>query len=727
MNYLRTLQLFTGEARTGIRHERQALAVLCADGHFASSVDIVSGDLGRAVRRYAEHGGEVDRADRKSEARIAAYALRAMTRTSPRARFTAVSLGLMDAADATQEAVRGWEAEAPAVVARAVEVQRGALLVATQPDTDAPDHVRLAPLLPTDEARLAFLAVNRDGGRPRRVAVRQGPEVACLMEVCRYGAHPWTQVRMRLAERLDCAPSRAEQVMGAALRSGLLVPALAVDEQQPGFLTACAAAIAPDDPRRALVADLAVMADRLACDDATTRPEAMEQLRSAMARLPHAAAVGMQVYEDTLASSPPPPRPRTALAAMAELLPALSVFDLKTDLRLALQAVTRRAGGRVPLLEQAERLAAEAARLVTAASGGQPEIDDAEIRKAFEELWDVRRAVLTDLADCFGRVGNATEARLDEDTVRRWNRSVPAWARCDTASYGVMMQHGDGLWVCNNIYGGLGATYARFLHLDASAGRATAHLRARLRNHFGAGVAEDRHAHGFNTGVHPRLLDEVMGPQDWADATLVDEKGPGRLRLETRRALRPVVVTSTRWDLLAAPSRIALWLQGGGLISCAFDQFHRAARRSDASGGVLAVPRLRYRDVVLQRRRWYLPDLTPLTDAARGAEPDLRRLAETMARHGMPRQLFCKDLPPWHDEENPVPDLTVRPAALTKPQYVDTASALTLRSLAKTAREFTRPFVEECQPVPVEGRHVREITYEFDASAAPGQERAARC
>ncbi|MGW1638544.1 hypothetical protein [Streptomyces lavendulae] len=732
----------TREREHALGHERLVLSGLCADPALSSSIELVSPDMGAAVRRYAAGRGSVDRADRKSEPRITAYVLRGMTRTSPRSRFTAVAHSALPDHDATPDETGRWEAAPPSQLLRGVDVQRGALLSAletgletgletrleagagagagagTGTGADAPAHVRLAPLLSAGPSELAFMAITPAHPRPRKVTLRRGRELTELVAAARFGTHDWAALVDTLATALDCPPGRARQVMRAALGAGLLAPALAVDDQDPDFLRACLAALPEGDALRGVVAEMAEAADRLALDDVTTRPGLHERLRTAAARLPHADVLAPQVYEDAVATLPGAPRPAASLRSAVELLPVLRAFDLKADFRLALQAAVRARGGKVRLLDEAEGLAEEAARLASAAAAGRA-LPDPDTQKAMAGLWRFRHRVLADTARVLASAsaaGDGVDAVIGEDLVRTWTADLPAWLDEENTSYALMAQHAAGTWVANSCFGGYGATASRFLRLDeAAGGDATDRLRRRLRQVLGPGVAEDRAAHGFNTGCHPRLLDESMEPADWAGTFLVDGGSPGRLGWQTPRGLRPMTITSTRWDLLPAPSRIVLWLQGGGAISCAYDHVFRESARPGPDG-VVAVPRLLYGDLVLQRRRWYLPDTDVLTGAHRGTADDLHRMVRLLAGHGIPARFFVKQLPAWQRGEALVPDVTTRPAPQPKPRFVDTAGALGLASFAKDAADFTHPYLEECLPEPLPGRSVREAVYEFDAT-----------
>ncbi|MEV7611460.1 lantibiotic dehydratase [Streptomyces sp. NPDC089799] len=745
--YRTLLEQVAHDRAAAAAHERHALSLLCAEEELASSVELISPHLGAAVRRYADSGGEATRADRKSEPRITAYALRAMTRTSPRSRFTAVALSAAQdgpAAGPGAPAAARWATAPPTVALRTVEVQRGALLSALEPAPRPGLPVRLAPLLPAAPGELAFMAITPAHPRPRKVTLRRAPELTELTAVARFGVHAWEDVAGRLAEALDCPASRAEQVMRAALRAGLLGSALPVDDQDPNFLTACHDALpevmvgetgAEVEPGalalvdgaghgglRAVVAELAGATALLAADTVAARPALHARFRAAASRLPHADALAPQLYEDAVAVLPPLPGSEASpAAAAAALLPVLGAFDLKADLRIGLRAAVRARGGTVRLVAEAENLAADAARLATSAAAGDTGAPlDPDSRAAMVGLWTFRRRVLADLADLFEAAlaaGDGVDAVIEDEHLAAWAAALPEQLHADGSSYALMAQYADGRWAANGWFGGYGATSSRFLEADSAAGgAATAGLRARLRRVLGPAVAEDRAAHGFNTGCHPPLLDREMTARDWAGTVLVDEGPAGRLRLRTPRGLRPITVGSTRWDLMPAPSRIALWLQGGGVIACAYDHVFRERARPGA--GVIAVPRLRHGNLVLQRRRWYLPDAEVLTGTCRGSVDDLHRLVRLRAEHGVPARFFVKQLPEWERGEALVPDVTSRPVSQPKPRYVDTAGVLGLASFAKDAADFTHPYLEECLPGPAAGHHVREAVYEFDLAEA---------
>ncbi|MGW7259933.1 lantibiotic dehydratase [Streptomyces sp. NPDC054834] len=710
--YADALTDFAAQAAAESDRERAVLAGLCGNSTFASSLALVSPDLDLARLRYAAHAGRTRRADRKSEPRLLGYAHRAMLRTSPRSQFTAVCLGpLTDSPDHGDRP--GGRRAVPVVRQRSVDLQRGPLLAVgeallRETPGQEPDFVRLAPLVAAGRGRLGFLRTG--AGATQSVTVRRTAQVDALVGLARFGVHARHDLIRRLARRLGCPEDAAASVLRAVLPARLLVPALPVDEQSATFADDLAAALRSYGPAAEPLARLGGITRALAEDDPTRRRPLVEQFRDTCRELPRAAALGVQIYEDTLAEPEPPPAPRTALAACAALLPVLRAFDLKTDLRLGLHDAVRHLGPRLSITEAAEDLAAHAAH----AAGAPGRMSDPRLAACLGEVREYRRAVLTDLAELLASLPPGQEAVLGEELVACWRRSLPEWLDGSAASYAAMLQEAPGgLWVCNGIHAGTGVLLARFLRLDAQAGGdARSRLRVRLRELLGPAVAEDRACHGVNTGVHPPLLDHAMTPDDWAGAVIEDTAMPGRPRLFTPDGRRPVVIASTRWDLLPAPSRIASWLQGGGLVQPAYDQVYRG--RTVGGDGVLRVPRIRYGTLVLQRARWYLPDLSRLADAATGTTAALRQLLDMAARYGVPDEVFCKQLQQWQHEAASAPDFEAPFPRLPKPRYVHLAGSLGLRALARDAAEFSRPYLEECLPEPVEAEHVREHVYEFD-------------
>ncbi|MFJ9840918.1 lantibiotic dehydratase [Kitasatospora sp. NPDC101155] len=720
LEYQRLLDAFAAGQGAVRDAERTELAELCGLGEFASSLALVSADLDQARARFVRNRGSWERQDRKSEHQLLSYAYRAMLRTSPRSQFTGVTLrpvSLASAAYDQDDPVGQPRLE----LSRSFEVQRGtyvsiaeaALASELRRTGQLPRHVRLAPLVAAEPEQLAFLTFTAAGRR--RVIVRRQPPLSAVVRLVYFDLPDREELTARLAVELNCPLASAERVIRSCLDIGLLLPALPVSDNSERFLHELLAALPPDPPLVRAISSIAGLLDRLSDDEPATRPQLLSELRSRHADLQAYAPLPLQVYEDTvIRTSAPAPVDTDRLSAMARLLGFLAVFDLKLDMRLGLQAGVRRRGGEVRLADHAEALAEETLAVAVAAGRGQS-VGDPLVNSAFEQLWATRGRILTQLAELLDGVPPGGVLELPDVAVQEWSRLVAPLLPDEPASFAAMLQPAGELLVCNAVFAGFGTHLARFLWPDAKAGgTALARVSTRLRAALGATHAEDRCAHGLNTGVHPQLLDQRLDPADWGRLVLADTGTAGRLTLTAPDGRRPFVLTSTRWDLLPAATRIALWLQSGGEISGGLDRSYRE-RALRAGAGVVAVPRISYRGIVVQRARWYLPSLAELLPEGEERE-QLHQLLGFAARWGLPRRLFCKSVPPWHQVgQSALPDWTAGPAVVrSKPRYLDLASPLSRAALAKSAADLDRPVLEECLPVPVPGRRAAEYLYEFD-------------
>ncbi|MFJ5231448.1 lantibiotic dehydratase [Kitasatospora sp. NPDC088391] len=719
--------------------ERAGLAEVCGREEFAASLALVSADLDRARDRFLRHRGGWDRQDRKSEHQLFSYAYRAMLRTSPRSQFTGVALRPVGPGPV------GYDLDGPVVrpgleLSRSVEVQRGSYVSIAESALAAelrrtgrpPRHVRLAPLAAAGPAEVAFLSFTAAGRR--RVTVRRQPPLTAVVRLVRFDVPGRVELAGRLAVELGCSAADAERVVRSCLEIGLLLPALPVPDAEERFLPELAAAIEAEGASLAEgegnarggagarvareVRAVAGLVDRLAVEGAAARPGLLAELRSRHAGLQVHAPLPLQVYEDTVVRTDAPvPVAPERLAELARLLGFLAVFDLKADMRLGLRAAVRRRGGEVRLADHAEALAEEAPAAAVAAGQGRS-VGDPLVDAGFGRLWSVRGRILGEVADLLAAVPPGGVLDLPDAAVRAWSELVAPLLPDGPASFGAMLQPAGGLLVCNAVFAGFGTHLARFLGPDARAGGAALErTSARLRAVLGDRYAEDRCAHGLNTGVHPQLLDRAFAPADWGRLVLADTGAGGGLRLGTPEGRTPFVLTSTRWDLLPAPTRIALWLQGGGEVSGGLDRLYRERLHRERAGAeeVVAVPRIGYGGVVLQRARWYLPSLAELLPAGEERER-LHRLLGFADRWGLPRRTFGKSVPPWQQVgRSALPDWTAGPAAVRgKPRYLDLASPSSLAALARSAADLDRTVLEECLPLPVPGRRTAEYLYEFD-------------
>ncbi|MEH0969748.1 lantibiotic dehydratase [Micromonospora sp. CPCC 205546] len=333
--------------------------------------------------------------------------------------------------------------------------------------------------------------------------------------------------------------------------------------------------------------------------------------------------------------------------------------------------------------------------------------------------------------------------------------ALPRWLRARPVSYAFFGQHGpDGSLHLNHIYGGWGRFTSRFLDLFGDTGMRDT-VAAQLRRVLPGRVAQFRPVHGFNANLHPLLVGEDIGDDrrlgglDLASIELVHDLASDQIRL-----LDPA--TGELLDVLylgflappALPARVAALL--GDLGTSEVGLRHLAATRTVSGPGGRAVvsDRLRCGRVVLARRSWRFDD---------GAERHLRGLgtpsvaaaAALRAGWDLPDQVFLnqggrhggQQPAPGHAAQQPgdqarhpsehasapPPPPTIaglrEAVARPKPQFVDLASPLHLRSVPRWLGRITgRLVVEEALPRPAghdRPHRVTELVVETYLPAAP--------
>lgn len=281
---------------------------------------------------------------------------------------------------------------------------------------------------------------------------------------------------------------------------------------------------------------------------------------------------------------------------------------------------------------------------------------------------------------------------------------------------------GDPLVVLNNSYGGLGFPFTRFTH--ALGDDVIADLRRTLAATAPPGAVFAEVTAGFattNLNLHVRLVDhEIVCPGETSSAPpearidlddLVLEHDPvaGRLVLRSTRLGREVVPLYLGYLVPMVLPEIPRTLLLLSPTSKASVDLWRGVPAGPAKDGVVSRPRVRYRSLVLARRRWSCPVGVIRPTAGTEAE---RYLAWQRWRraHGLPPRVFATVYEPdgaaW--------------SGGTKPQYVDFDSVLSLVALDGLLRDpearavFTEalPDEDELHVVSAQGRHVAELAVE---------------
>ncbi|MYY86997.1 MULTISPECIES: lantibiotic dehydratase [unclassified Streptomyces] len=717
--------------------ERGTLARLLGDEDLTRSLALVSPEVYQESLRYRSaitEGRPLSARARKSERGLVQYVTRAMVRTSPLARFTAVGIAVPDPAGTSPEdppytpgtPFTGLDRVMLAYVLGGLEPPVGAAVL------DA--WVGLSPTsaLEPDGSRLFFLKPT-DTGFQRLAAPVKGT-VRALVDATVMGPRPVRSVIDDLTARTGASAQDAAKAVVGAVRQGMLCT-YGEAEDGAADLDALLARSAP--AAGPPLADVRARLPRLGAAPATARSAELAALRDDFAEVSRIARRPARVtVEEDFVLSPARvaaadwQRPLEDLGPVVELL---SVFDWLHDVRVITTAafVDRfGAGARVPLAEHAEGLVQEVSR--RAAVMGEVYLDGdttaltglGPADGSLERLHALRRRVIDATQRHIAAAAGDPDVRLSVDEARELTRALPERLRRDPLSYGVLVQSaGEGRVVLNDGLPGHGMLYARFLDADRRlGGDAVARLAERLTDRYGwdgSRVVEDLGLHRLNVNAHPRILPHGLRPDDWFSLRLAHDTETDQLRVEDADGtpLRVLPLGTGHPGLFPPPLSLASCLATGGrLNNDLLDGWHRALPWDGRT--TRTAPRITVGDVVLARRRWYGgAELASALEPAAEHER-LTALTEWRGRHGVPEEVVVKTA---FEQVSP---RTLDPADMLprrrqfKPQYVDLASALGTRVLPRmldrrATDERAVNYLEEALPAVVDGTHAYEWVVEI--------------
>ncbi|MEU1630987.1 hypothetical protein ABZ746_38250 [Streptomyces sp. NPDC020096] len=721
--------------------ERAALARCVGDPDLRRSLALVAPQALDAMIRYCrteppQPGERV----RKTERGIVQYLARAMVRTSPLSRLTAVGLYRWSAAEDTpglDAPEVGWHQARSAVrVDAALFTYLIGVTVPDERNGSRPARVRRAPSVVLTAHHVQWH--RPDGPRVRVLSAPLTRQLHTLMTLSAAGPRTVELLTADLARGLRLTPDAAARLVGAAVECGLLIWAPPLDEQAPDPVQHARDLLGDAAPRiRADLDRLAYTCDRFTEADAGERRELLADTAALGSRLTAATGRPARVHltEDRLL--PPgevsPHSYREALRDLAGYLDLWSVFDRQLDLReLLARAVTDRIGPGcdVPLIDWADDLVLTVLRRESALDQ-DPGVDFGPADGSLTALLEARArirdevlAVMTRPSPADAGEDAALEAVLGPRLMSELAASIPARFRNRPASYAVLVQPVDGHLVVNDIYPGHGLAWSRFLTGSGSARKDLARRITALYGHQGVVLAEDRGLHGSGVNLRPQVLDHVLDADTWARIRLVHDAGTGSLtlRLPDGTPVRPVLLGMKWPELLPAPLRIATWMHDTGRIAA--DLTAEAHRRTGSGIHTTRHARLRTGRVIAQRARWYPgQDLPAALDAPEGAA----RMAALMAwraRHSVPAEVVLRT-PPDQSARQGLGDPEHRQAYFSqqrrdKPQYVDLRSALMTGVAPRLWARRGPGYVEEALPAVRDGRRALEWIVEFDRSGHDG-------
>ncbi|QMU78310.1 hypothetical protein GXW83_23985 [Streptacidiphilus sp. PB12-B1b] len=717
-----------------LAEERAALAQTVAAEPFQVSLALTSPGVLAAVRRYARSAGRPSKQDRKSERGILQHLARAMVRTSPLARFTAVGFASWYEQGTALDRVTFQRRRTHPVVSvdRALFAALVDGLLPAGGEAAPAATVRRNPSLHTTQDAVRFR--RREGAQIRVLSTPLTPHLATLLDLLTLGPVPPAELGRALTDRLGCTGQQAAQLVLAACEAQILLPGPVLDEQAADPLPAALELLRGHDPAAATaLADAASSLDRLPHATVTERVALLNRLDAVQQQLtghgtrPGRLRVNEDYVLDPFAVSADGYRP--ALDDLAEVAEFAGLFERHHGLRaLACALFVERfgAGASVPLVDHATAL-------VGALRGAEARLTEPDGNVgprdgSLAQLLKARAAAVRTIGERIARHRaerpQAEELALEPGLLAELAAALPERFRRPAASYGLTVQPVAGRLVLNGCFPGHGMLGMRFLGADRElGGRAAESIARRATAVFSAdGVepCEDRGLHGFNINHRVPLLERTVTPGRWLGIRLAHDPDRDELVLldADGARVRPVTL-GMRWqELHPAPLRIATLLVDTSTVAVDAFGWERPPA-SEAPHRTLASPRLTVGQVVLQRRRWYpgadFPSAPGLTEAAR----HLIDLTAWRAVHAVPDEVVIKT---GSDRAAParIPAGGGRPAQWRpeKPQYADLASALAVRALPwYLDRRTPGSYLEEALPGVHRGRHAVEWVIEFDRPA----------
>jgi hypothetical protein len=711
-----------------VRRERLTLAGLLGQDDFQRSLAMVSPEVSAAAVRYraaaGDHGTVSARA-RKSERGLLQYATRAMIRTSPISRFTAV--GLMVPDDRARPVEEHQHAVSGAVAFHSLDrIMLDYVLggLTHGPGVTPDSYVQIPPTAQSEEGgRIYFLRPTPDGVQRR--AVPMAGVVLFLHEATSMGPRLVSEVAEYLMFRAGITHAQALQAVRGAVDVGLLCTRSLVED---GVADVAALLHAGLGAGRELGAAVAGALGDVARVPTPDLPGHLASLRGSLDELSRVAVrpAKLLVEEDYLL---PPRSVRTSdlddqLDDLSSAVEVLSVFDHMHEVRsLLLAAFVRRfgAGADVLLAQHAGELTAD----VYASGGDYGKVadvgagpGDGSLGRLRQVRDDITRFVRTSMAQAHADGGEVVWDRADAISL---TAGLPDCYRGGHLSYHVLTQLAGDRLVFNDAYAGHGILYGRFLAADRAMGGTTAErVRERLEDQYGGPgirVAEDTGFHRLNVNARLPVLDSQVTPSEWFELRLCHDPVQDRLLIRDAAGAETRVLTlgAGHPEFYPAPLKIAVWLLSAGRL---FEDLPRWWKDSTGWTGrdTLSCPSIRLGRAVISRRRWYAgKDFEDsLTGPADG--PD-RLLALHAWRHanGVPAEVVLKTPldDEYRDEVDRSGDSQDEHRRRQKPQYVDLDSSLLVHALPRFLERRSEGYVEEALPAVETGPHAAEWLVEI--------------
>jgi hypothetical protein len=672
---------------------RRALKDAAGAPAFRQGLWIANPSFARTLDAYLQaDDAHLNRKLRQAERTLLLYLLRTIHKTSPLSTLTRVSVGQL--VDGGPDGAPRWTSWTPRQAARPNVAALARIARALSADLAAHPGLRLAVQEGAcrKQGRVHYTkrsetALSKGGPMHSTVAEARSSltlssSLTVLLDLlAELGALRVGCLVDLLGERLEMAPAQAADYLQRLVNQGLLV----VDG-----LRRCTFEDAPwerfadtlEESGEAALAQAAAalrtvqqLVNRFAAAPAAERGALLqavhEQLSQAL-QLAGAEPTPPQpvLYEDASASTGLVAASRAAWQApldqLGEVQKLLGLFDPMLVSRLTLRSLFRKRYGDGgvchDIAEFSDFFHDSFYRAVSATARssngpfGRGTLNALKLQEV-SAIQDAQAELSAEVEALYAGAGAADEIALPEALVRRLGERAIGWQQWMTNAF--FVQPAGSRLVLNRIYAGGGCTFGRFAHLYDGAAQQPVQqlLRSSLDQLHGAGVmlAELQGGHDSNLNLHPLLTEaELVLPGERGSAGAGQRIALAELQIRHDAARDQLYLYCERLQKrivplylgmlypLILPELQTLLLHFAPPAILRTDVFAGRAADSDA---IVRLPRLRYRQVVLERARWLVP-AAQLPQRA-GGESDyryLRRLSAWRQEAGLPRQAYVKIL-----------------------------------------------------------------------------------
>ena len=700
--------------------ERKTFSVMLAEENFLSSLALSSPDAHLAARSYiANSAGNLTRQNIKSERGLLQYVTRAMMRTSPLSRFTAVGLmrpentGILSLSCPTFTSALSFISFDPILLGQAL---------ARSSEAEEDPWIGKALGTTTDllGQSLQFNVVRN--GQFRRITIAMTDDIYSVMSEVQMGPRRLKDVVYK-CELLGVPSGLVEKLLSIGVLSLLPGP----DEENTPWL------MKTSFENRKLLNDAYAAAKKLEqCDDIERRLhlESVERISNELA-LNSNSVGGIKINEDYIIPSEGVNIGKTAEALddLADYLEIISCFDRTYEIRaLALAAFVEKygEGSRVKLIDAADSIVHTVYRRESLLRHDNAE-EIGPSDGSLSALLQIRAHILGIVeSDFLNSSSDNNEFYLDRNSLLDASRQLPMVFRSTPLSYAVLAQvYNERQLLFNDAYSGHGMLTSRFFGYDnQTGGNASSRLHEQLTRYYTppeGRLVEDRGLHGVSVNGHVRVLPHI-DPDEWYNLYLRHDTEAGKLAVEDGEG-KPITILPLGAglpEIFPMPLRLVSWLNNGGRLIKSFADHIVSFRQGDKSR-TYTVPRIRFGEVVVSRRRWY-----PGNDWHKviSTPVELRHsnVVRLRAECGMPSEVMLKSMlsgPIRAGDPDAVRNI-LQFRGETKPQYLDLDSSLMMRLLPKIMRrrkDGKDIVIEEALPGVNASHHAFEWLFDFFRSA----------